>query len=151
MLLRSPRVASNLSDPDHAFTLEAYESASKREACAPVPLDTFVEYGRWFRHQLGSDLDERNVLRIHHLDGLSLEETAAACRIGRSTAARWLAKARESILRETHRLLSARLRLTKPEVLSMLRLVQSEFDVSIHRYLGGPTGAEAAKDTGTRG
>lgn len=64
MLLRSPRVASNLSDPDGAFTLEAYEAAAKREPRAPVPLDTFVEYGRWFRHQLGSDLDQRTVLRI---------------------------------------------------------------------------------------
>jgi lysine/ornithine N-monooxygenase len=64
MLLRSPRVASSMSDPDRAFTLEAYEAASKREPCAPVPLDTFVEYGRWFRHQLGADLDERTVLRV---------------------------------------------------------------------------------------
>ena len=64
MLLRSPRVASSLSDPDGAFTLEAYEAASKKEPCAPVPLDTFVEYGRWFRHQLGSDLDQRTVRRI---------------------------------------------------------------------------------------
>ena len=64
MLLRSPRVASSLSDPDKAFTLEAYEAASKKEPCAPVPLDTFVEYGRWFRHQLGSDLDQRTVLRV---------------------------------------------------------------------------------------
>lgn len=64
MLLRSPRVASNLSDPDRAFTLEAYEAAAKRTASAPVPLDTFVEYGRWFRHQLGNRLDERGVLRL---------------------------------------------------------------------------------------
>jgi thioredoxin reductase len=64
MLLRSPRVASNLSDPDRAFTLEAYEAVSKTKPCAPVPLDTFVEYGKWFRHQLGSDLDHRAVLRV---------------------------------------------------------------------------------------
>jgi len=68
MLLRSPRVASSLSDPDKAFTLEAYEAASKKEPCAPVPLDTFVEYGRWFRHQLGSDLDQRTVLRVDRDD-----------------------------------------------------------------------------------
>lgn len=64
MLLRSPRVASNLSDPDRVFTLEAYEAASKNQSCTPVPLSTFVEYGRWFRHQLGSDLDQRTVLRV---------------------------------------------------------------------------------------
>jgi hypothetical protein len=64
MLLRSPRVASNLSDPDGAFTLEAYEAASKTAPSAPVPLDTFVEYGRWFRHQLESDLDQRAVSSV---------------------------------------------------------------------------------------
>jgi len=64
MLLRSPRVASSLSDPERAFTLEAYEAVSKREPCAPVPLDTFVEYGKWFRHQLGSDLDQRTVRSV---------------------------------------------------------------------------------------
>ncbi len=64
MLLRSPRVASNLSDPHRAFTLEAYEAASNTRPSAPVPLDTFVEYGRWFRQQLGVDLDQRAVLRV---------------------------------------------------------------------------------------
>ena len=64
MLLRSPRVASSLSDPSGAFTLEAYEAASNKQPCAPVPLDTFVEYGKWFRHQLGSDLDQRAVRRV---------------------------------------------------------------------------------------
>ena len=73
MLLRSPRVASNLSDPNRAFTLEAYETASKREPCAPLPLDTFVAYGRWFRLQLGSDLDQRTVLRVDRdLSGFKL-------------------------------------------------------------------------------
>jgi thioredoxin reductase len=85
MLLRSPRVASSLSDPDRAFTLEAYEAASKREPCAPVPLDTFVEYGRWFRHQLGSNLDQRTVLRVErYQSGFRLtlqdgEESRSSC------------------------------------------------------------------------
>ncbi len=29
MLLRSPRVASNISDPKHAFSLEAYEASAQ--------------------------------------------------------------------------------------------------------------------------
>jgi Pyridine nucleotide-disulphide oxidoreductase len=64
MLLRSPREASNISDPSGAFTLDAYEAASKKQPCAPLPLDTFVEYGRWFRHQLASALDTRMVARV---------------------------------------------------------------------------------------
>jgi FAD-dependent urate hydroxylase len=64
MLLRSPREASSISDPTQAFTLEAYEAASGKEPAAPLPIETFVEYGRWFRHQLGSDLDTRTVARV---------------------------------------------------------------------------------------
>jgi FAD-dependent urate hydroxylase len=66
MLLRSPRVASNISDPERVFTLEAYEASAKIAPAAPLPLDTFVEYGRWFRHQLGSSLDTRTVVRVDH-------------------------------------------------------------------------------------
>jgi hypothetical protein len=44
--------------------LEAYEAATKKKPSAPVPLDTFVEYGRWFRNQLVSNLDQRTVLRV---------------------------------------------------------------------------------------
>jgi thioredoxin reductase len=44
--------------------LEAYENAVNKQPSAPVPLDTFVEYGKWFRHQLGSDLDPRTVVRV---------------------------------------------------------------------------------------
>jgi FAD-dependent urate hydroxylase len=64
MLLRSPREASSISDPTRAFTLEAYEAASGKEPAAPLPVETFVEYGRWFRHQLGTDLDTRTVARV---------------------------------------------------------------------------------------
>lgn len=68
MLLRSPRVASNLSDPARAFTLEAFETEHKTAPRTPLPLDTFVEYGKWFRRQLGEDLDPRSVIRVdrHH-------------------------------------------------------------------------------------
>lgn len=74
MLLRSPRAASNISDPDSAFTLDAYEAASGIERSAPVPLKNFVAYGLWFRHQLGSNLDTRNVRRVDR-DGCKFRVT----------------------------------------------------------------------------
>jgi FAD-dependent urate hydroxylase len=64
MLLRSPREASNIADPLSAFTLEDYESASNTKPKAPVPLETFVEYGKWFYHHLGSDLDTAKVAEV---------------------------------------------------------------------------------------
>ena|ERR1700731_232972 len=44
MLLRSPRVASHLSDPEKAFTLEAYEAATQKEPCALVALNTSMSF-----------------------------------------------------------------------------------------------------------
>lgn len=64
MLLRSPRAASSISDPNGAFTLEAYETASGLQPAAPLPLETFVDYGLWFRRQLDSALDRRTVARV---------------------------------------------------------------------------------------
>jgi FAD-dependent urate hydroxylase len=64
MLLRSPREASNLSDPRGVYSLEAFEEASGTAPVAPLPLNTFVEYGLWFRRQLGSDLEATTVTQI---------------------------------------------------------------------------------------
>jgi FAD-dependent urate hydroxylase len=64
MLLRSPRVASNLSAPKSALTLDAYEAACGVKPAAPIPLNTFVDYGRWFQRQLGSILERTSVTGV---------------------------------------------------------------------------------------
>jgi RNA polymerase sigma-70 factor (ECF subfamily) len=119
--------------------------AATLPAHAPDPEIDYLKtrYRREFREAFVLALsqlspDERNVLRLHHLDGLTLEETAAVCRIHRATAARWLAEARERILKGTHKLMTERLHLNGAEVESVLRLIQSQCDVSIHRYLEEP-------------
>jgi hypothetical protein len=68
MLLRSPRVASNLSDPTRTFTLESYERAFGKPPSAPVPLGTFVDYGKWFCKQFSENLDRRKVASIRRYD-----------------------------------------------------------------------------------
>lgn len=64
MLLRSPRVASNIADPTNACTLESYEAAFGKPPSAPVPLQTFVNYGRWFSNQLTNNLDTREIASV---------------------------------------------------------------------------------------
>jgi hypothetical protein len=80
MLLRSPRVASHISDPHRRFTLDAYEAATGRftvkmppveieeryalDMARKIPLENFVKYGRWFVRQAGLQLDRRTVSRI---------------------------------------------------------------------------------------
>jgi hypothetical protein len=64
MLLRSPRVASNISDPCASHTLDAFRSADGMTPAAPIPLEIFVDYGQWFQRQLISNLDQREVAAI---------------------------------------------------------------------------------------
>ena len=81
MLLRSPRVASHLSDPQRRFTLDAYEKANghpfivkvpptvteefiARDMAKKVPLQDFVKYGRWFLRQMDLPIDSRAVSTI---------------------------------------------------------------------------------------
>jgi thioredoxin reductase len=64
MLLRSPYVASNIDDPDRALTLDAYHSAKAKAADRPVPLERFVDYGRWFKGQVAAGHDTRWVERV---------------------------------------------------------------------------------------
>jgi thioredoxin reductase len=72
MFLKSQGFASNLSDPDGAFTLAAFCRATGRPYAdygLPVPLDTFVAYGEWFRAQRAQGLEETMVTRVSAKDG----------------------------------------------------------------------------------
>src|SRR5438876_11910703 len=64
MLLRSPYVASNLSDPDRALTLDGFQAECGRRLSIPVPLECFAEYGHWFQQKVVPDLDTRKVIRV---------------------------------------------------------------------------------------
>ena len=91
MLLRSPREASNISDPQARLTLEAYESLTGVEFVEQTPRQTFVNYGRWFESQLGSGVDRRNVsslsrngsgFKVVLSDGTTLTPSAPRKRTG---------------------------------------------------------------------
>ncbi len=82
-------------------------------------------------------LEPRDAMLIKQntVDGLSIDDLAQIHRIHRATAARWLQKARETLIegiRETFRSSS---KLTPTECESVLRLVQSRFDVTLRRHL----------------
>ena len=86
MLLRSPRVASHLSDPRRRFTLDAYEKANgnafkvkvpptvtedfiARDMAKKIPLQDFVKYGRWFLKQADLPIDSRIVSSVELASG----------------------------------------------------------------------------------
>jgi RNA polymerase sigma-70 factor (ECF subfamily) len=78
---------------------------------------------------------ERNVLRLHLLHGLSIDDIGKHYQVHRATAARWLATVRDRLDREARRLLRERLDLTRPEVDSLLGIVDSRLHVSFGRIL----------------
>ncbi len=77
---------------------------------------------------------DKNVLRHHILDDLSSEQVAGLYGVHRVTATRWLAQARQHLLRETRRRLTLELRLDHQQFDSLMLLIESRLDVSF----GGP-------------
>lgn len=75
--------------------------------------------------------DERNALRLSVAEGLSVDAIGGLYGVHRATAARWIARARETIAEETRRLLLERLGLQPSEVDSLVRLCRSRVDIGI--------------------
>jgi RNA polymerase sigma-70 factor (ECF subfamily) len=89
-----------------------------------------------FRAALGRlEARERNLLRLHHVHGLSMDSVGATYQAPRSTVARWIARARERLLALTREELTTRLRLAPDELDSLLRLVRSQLDVSLRQLM----------------
>ncbi len=78
---------------------------------------------------------ERNILRMHVLDGLGTDEIGALYRVHRTTVARWIGRARENLLEQTRRTLAEKLQVDRSELDSLLNLVRSQLDVSLTRFL----------------
>ena len=77
----------------------------------------------------------RLVLRLHQIEGLSIDKIGAQFGVHRATAARWILAAREELLADTRKRLMERLRLEAGELDSLMRVVASQLDVSMNALL----------------
>ena len=68
MWLRSPYRGSNIGAPG-GLTLQHYERATRSPVTRPIPVERFVDYGRWFRGQVAPDADPRWVSRLERPNG----------------------------------------------------------------------------------
>jgi RNA polymerase sigma-70 factor (ECF subfamily) len=98
-------------------------------------------YGHEFRESfekavLALEPEERNVLRSYYAKRLSIDQIASMFGIHRATAARRVNRARETLMAETRRHLTERLKLSGTELESVLRLIESQIHVSVERLLG---------------
>ena len=78
---------------------------------------------------------DRNILRLHHFGGLNVEQVGEIYGVHRGTATRWIARIREDLLKATKAQLAGELGLTALDVESVMRLIQSQLDVSVERLL----------------
>jgi RNA polymerase sigma-70 factor (ECF subfamily) len=74
---------------------------------------------------------ERTLLRYRFLDDLSIDEIGRLYGVHRATTARWIAAIRESLFEATRARLMAQLGIGDSDVDSVLRLIDSQLDVSI--------------------
>ncbi len=74
---------------------------------------------------------ERSVLRMSFAEGLSIDRIAAIYGVDRSTAARWISKAKDLLLQRTHEFLQAKGGIAADELLSLQRLVRSQIETSL--------------------
>lgn len=78
---------------------------------------------------------DRMLLRYHVVDGLSIDQLGALFQFHRSTAARHLNQARQRLLEATEEELMKELHISKTEFHSVMRLIQSRWEVSVQRLL----------------
>ena len=74
--------------------------------------------------------EQRNLLRLH-AQGVTFEKIGALYGVHRSTALRRVAAAHQLVLDEIRRLLAARLQLGRSELDSLMRLAESQLEVSL--------------------
>lgn len=87
-----------------------------------------------FKRVLGGlDASERTILRLHYIDGLTMDQLAHIYKTPRSTIARRVAAARQEILTATETLLRSEHRLSPSAVASVIRQAKSRLDVTITR------------------
>ena len=112
-----------VSSPELAYLKERYRAAFTEALEAAVA---------------GLSDRDRALLRLYHVDELSLEAVAALYRVHLSTVSRWLTCARESVAGATSSHLRERLGVGRSDVDSIAALLMSQLDVSLTRLLGGP-------------
>ena len=78
---------------------------------------------------------ERNLLRLHFLDGLNIERIGAVYRVNRSTIARWLVAIRTRLFRDVRDELAAKHGLDTADVKSLYRIMEQDVHVTMSRIL----------------
>lgn len=78
---------------------------------------------------------QRNLLHYSLVRGLNIDQVAAIYRVHRTTAFRWIRDARETLAARTRAAFRDRVAAPDDELDSLLRLVESQLEISVERLL----------------
>lgn len=123
-----------LAGDDDLVAIEASTTGPELGAVREQYRDAFRE--AFSRALAGLSAEQRNVLRLHYLHGMTVDELGVLLRVHRSNAARRVAKARDELLSATRRGLAGSLAIGRHEFEELMGLIASRIDVSIERHLG---------------
>jgi RNA polymerase sigma-70 factor (ECF subfamily) len=114
------------------------------DALLAPTVDTELEYLKgMYRAEFRAALDDtlaeleprdRNLLRYSVAEQLSIDQIGAIYSVHRSTAARWLARARERLIGGVTDRLRSRLKVEPAELQSILRLISSRVEVAAEMF-----------------
>lgn len=127
---------SNREHPDAEDQLLRMPSLDKDPELESVKQEIRVHFKEAFE-QAAEELEprERNLLRMHLLDGVTLEQLATNYSVHRATVTRWLTGARQSLLKNTRKHLQAKVPGSAEELDAFAGLVESRIDLSYSRLL----------------
>ena len=98
-----------------------------------------VEFEAAFERAVAGLSDrERTILRLYMVASLTLDAIGVIYHVNASTISRWLATTRERLSKETEKDLRERLNLSPEEFDSLTRLIMSQIDLSLSRWLQDP-------------
>lgn len=134
-------------------TRRAWKLATSQKATAPADDEALLErvadgqrdpaielfktqYGDTFRGCIKSafgrlSAKDRNLLRLHHLDGVQTAELARLHGVHRATVVRWLADARQSFVSNFRDEFATKLGTPRLEIDSLARIFRSGLDISL--------------------
>lgn len=81
----------------------------------------------------------RDMIRAHYLEGVMFDALGERHQIHRATAARWVARARQSLVEKTREHLSRTLDVSEAELDSILQLVGSHFEITLRTQVSAAT------------
>jgi len=110
-------------------------SAARRIAPVIRARDAADFRGALTQALVGLEDRERMIYRLHVANGMTVEMIAKVYRVSDETIARWLAKARDSVIREMQRLLHGEVTLSPAEFESVAARVVSQLDLSVSRIV----------------